>query len=77
MGTAGDLEAVILARTIQDGVVPPATNYKTPDPDCDLDYEPDVEREMEVDAGMLLFSLRSLLSRHQLHRTHRTICFVD
>ena len=41
-----------MARTIQDGVVPPTSTYETPDPDCDLDYVPDVKREMEVDAGM-------------------------
>lgn len=52
LGAAGGLEAVIVARTIQDGVVPPTTNYETPDPECDLDYVPNTKREMEVNGAM-------------------------
>ena len=52
LGAAGGLEAVICARSIKDGIVPPTTNYETPDPDCDLDYVPNVKREMEVNAAM-------------------------
>mmetsp|Transcript_11425 Transcript_11425/g.21108 ORF Transcript_11425/g.21108 Transcript_11425/m.21108 type:complete len:463 (-) Transcript_11425:94-1482(-) len=52
LGAAGGMEAVIAARAIQDGVVPPTINYETPDPDCDLDYVPNVKREMEVDGAM-------------------------
>ena len=52
LGAAGGLEAVIIARAIQDGVVPPTTNYETPDPECDLDYVPNTKREMEVNAAM-------------------------
>lgn len=52
LGAAGGLEAVIIARAINDGVVPPTTNYETPDPECDLDYVPNTKREMEVNAAM-------------------------
>ena len=52
LGAAGGLEAVILARSIQDGVVPPTMNYETPDPECDLDYVPNEKRAMEVNAAM-------------------------
>lgn len=52
LGAAGGLEAVIAARAIQDGVVPPTMNYETPDPDCDLDYIPNEKREMEVNGAM-------------------------
>lgn len=52
LGAAGGLEAVIAARAIQDGVVPPTMNYETPDPDCDLDYVPNEKREMEVNGAM-------------------------
>ncbi|KAL3784582.1 hypothetical protein ACHAW5_001472 [Stephanodiscus triporus] len=52
LGAAGGLEAVIAARSIVDGVVPPTINYVTPDPDCDLDYVPNTKREMEVHAAM-------------------------
>merc|ERR1712113_982974 len=37
LGAAGGIEAVIAARSIYDGVVPPTINYETPDPECDLD----------------------------------------
>ena len=52
LGAAGGLEAVIAAKSIFDNVVPPTINYDTPDPDCDLDYVPNVKREMEVKAVM-------------------------
>merc|ERR1712113_261318 len=37
LGAAGGIEAVVAARSIYDGVVPPTINYETPDPECDLD----------------------------------------
>lgn len=52
LGAAGGLEAIVAARSIQDGVVPPTINYDTPDPECDLDYVPNVKREMEVTGAM-------------------------
>lgn len=52
LGAAGGLEAIIAARAIQDGVVPPTMNYETPDPDCDLDYVPNEKREMDVNGAM-------------------------
>jgi len=52
LGAAGGIEAVIVARSIKDNVVPPTMNYETPDPECDLDYVPNTKREMEVHAAM-------------------------
>ncbi|GFH61272.1 hypothetical protein CTEN210_17748 [Chaetoceros tenuissimus] len=52
LGAAGGLEAVVAARAISDNVVPPTTNYETPDPECDLDYVPNEKREMEVTGAM-------------------------
>jgi 3-oxoacyl-[acyl-carrier-protein] synthase II len=52
LGAAGGLEAVVAAMSIKHNVVPPTINYETPDPDCDLDYVPNVKREMEVKAAM-------------------------
>jgi len=50
LGAAGSIEAVISVKAIETGVVPPTINYETPDPDCDLDYTPNVKREAKVNA---------------------------
>lgn len=48
LGAAGAVEAIISICAIRDGIVPPTINYKTPDPECDLDYVPNKSREKEV-----------------------------
>jgi 3-oxoacyl-[acyl-carrier-protein] synthase II len=48
LGAAGGLEAVICALVLARGVIPPTINYENPDPDCDLDYVPNVARAAEV-----------------------------
>lgn len=40
LGAAGGVEAVACVLAIQRGIIPPTINYKTPDPDCDLNYVP-------------------------------------
>jgi len=45
---AGAIEAVAAVMTIKHGVIPPTINYETPDPDCDLDYVPNVARQQAV-----------------------------
>jgi 3-oxoacyl-[acyl-carrier-protein] synthase II len=52
LGAAGGIEAAITALAITRGVLPPTTNYETPDPDCDLDYVPNQAREQRVDVAM-------------------------
>lgn len=52
LGAAGGVEAAIIALAIRDGIVPPTTNYTTPDPECDLDYVPNEAREMQVKAAI-------------------------
>jgi 3-oxoacyl-[acyl-carrier-protein] synthase II len=49
LGAAGGVEAAIAALTITKNVLPPTINYTTPDPECDLDYVPNVAREVRVD----------------------------
>ncbi|HSY47562.1 MAG TPA: beta-ketoacyl-ACP synthase II [Thermoanaerobaculia bacterium] len=48
LGAAGGLEAAISAMTIRTNIIPPTTNYETPDPSCDLDYVPNKAREKKV-----------------------------
>jgi len=48
IGAAGAIEAAICVLTIQNGVIPPTINYTTPDPECDLDYVPNVARKADV-----------------------------
>jgi len=52
LGAAGGIEAAITALAIARGVLPPTTNYETPDPECDLDYVPNHAREQRVDHAM-------------------------
>jgi len=46
---AGAVEAVASVLAIRDNKIPPTINYEFPDPECDLDYVPNVMREARVD----------------------------
>ena len=48
LGAAGAVETAICVLAIQNSIVPPTINLRTPDPDCDLDYIPNTAREMKV-----------------------------
>jgi len=48
LGASGALESVACAKTLQTGIIHPTINYEFPDPDCDLDYVPNVARQAEV-----------------------------
>ncbi|MDR3587361.1 MAG: beta-ketoacyl-ACP synthase II [Desulfosporosinus sp.] len=52
MGAAGAIEAVICALSIERGAIPPTTNYGEADPECDLDYVPNIARQQEVNVAM-------------------------
>jgi 3-oxoacyl-[acyl-carrier-protein] synthase II len=52
LGAAGVVEAVVCVQVIRDGVIPPTINYEFPDPDCDLDYVPNVARTATVRTAM-------------------------
>ncbi|WP_448595852.1 beta-ketoacyl-ACP synthase II [Thermoflexus hugenholtzii] len=52
LGAAGAVEAIVCIRAITDGIIPPTINYEHPDPECDLDYVPNVARRKPVRTAM-------------------------
>ncbi|MGD0625202.1 MAG: beta-ketoacyl-ACP synthase II [Thermodesulfobacteriota bacterium] len=48
LGGAGGVESIFTILTLYRGIIPPTINYQTPDPECDLDYVPNVARKAEV-----------------------------
>jgi 3-oxoacyl-[acyl-carrier-protein] synthase II len=53
LGAAGAISAIASVLAMRDGIVPPTINLETPDPECDLDYVPNVARRMPVRAAMV------------------------
>jgi 3-oxoacyl-[acyl-carrier-protein] synthase II len=52
LGAAGGIELVACVMSIRDNIVHPTINYETPDPECDLDYVPNVARKVQVDIAL-------------------------
>lgn len=52
MGAASAIEAAACALAVRDDRIPPTINLETPDPDCDLDYVPNVSRAQQVEVAM-------------------------
>lgn len=52
LGAAGALELVATLMAMRDGIVPPTVGYLGPDPECDLDYVPNVAREMSINTAV-------------------------
>lgn len=50
LGAAGAVEAGISVSVLKNGVIPPTINYRSPDPDCNLDYVPNVARALPIRA---------------------------
>jgi 3-oxoacyl-[acyl-carrier-protein] synthase II len=48
LGAAGGIESVVSVKTIQTGEIAPTINLTESDPDCDLDYVPNVKRSAKV-----------------------------
>lgn len=53
LGAAGAISALASVLAMRDGIVPPTINLETPDPECDLDYVPNLARRMPVRAAMV------------------------
>ncbi|MFS0839387.1 beta-ketoacyl-ACP synthase II [Paenibacillus sp. 1P03SA] len=52
LGAAGGVEAVICGLTLENGIIPPTVNLDDQDPECDLDYVPNVPRKSDVQVAM-------------------------
>ena len=52
LGAAGGLEAGITVLAIRHQLIPPTINYEIPDPECDLDYVPNVKRAAKIDYAL-------------------------
>jgi len=52
LGAAGGIEAVATTLALHHGVLPPTINYEFPDPDCDLDYVPNVARKQDIEIAL-------------------------
>ncbi|KFL33986.1 MULTISPECIES: beta-ketoacyl-ACP synthase II [unclassified Sulfurospirillum] len=52
LGAAGAIEAVVCLMAMRDELLPPTINYENPDPDCDLDYIPNVARKCRAEYTM-------------------------
>jgi len=52
LGAAGSTEAIFTLLAIRDSIIPPTINYDVPDPECDLDYVPNVARRQPLTVAM-------------------------
>jgi 3-oxoacyl-[acyl-carrier-protein] synthase II len=52
LGAAGAVEFVVSTLAVGEGKIPPTINYRTPDPECDLNYTPNTPVEREVHAAL-------------------------
>jgi 3-oxoacyl-[acyl-carrier-protein] synthase II len=53
LGAAGAVSGLAAIGAIRDGVMPPTANLDNPDPECDLDYIPNVKRKKKVDTAII------------------------
>jgi len=52
LGAAGGLEAAVCVLAIHRGIVPPTINYEEPDPECSLDFVPNVSRKADINVAL-------------------------
>ncbi len=52
LGAAGAVEGVATVLAIERGILPPTINYENPDPDCTLDYVPNIARKVDIETAI-------------------------
>jgi 3-oxoacyl-[acyl-carrier-protein] synthase II len=52
LGAAGAIEGIATALALHHGILPPTINYEVPDPECRLDYVPNVARKAQVEVAI-------------------------
>jgi len=52
LGAAGAIETIATAIAMKEGFLPPTINYKNPDPECDLDYVPNIGRKANINIAL-------------------------
>ena len=52
LGAAGAVEAIVSILALKNGIVPPTIGYSVPDPECDLDYVPNMARKSAIDYAL-------------------------
>ena len=52
IGAAGAVELIATVLAMEHQIIPPTINYEIPDPDCDLDYVPNVARKATIDVAL-------------------------
>ncbi len=54
MGASSAVDVITTLLAMQEGIIPPTINYRTGDPECDLDYVPNNSRPKEINRALVL-----------------------
>jgi 3-oxoacyl-[acyl-carrier-protein] synthase II len=54
LGAAGAVEAIAAVKALEEGIAPPTIGYMEPDPDCDLNYVPNLAKKANLSAAISL-----------------------
>ena len=52
LGAAGAVEAIFSVLAIRDQIAPPTINLDNQDPECDLDYVPNIARDIKIETSL-------------------------